>query len=67
LNSIAVPRTRFPIAEGFGIFFGVVAWDLLADGHLEIIRAVFIASVCSLVWFGLRCWKNKTRNKQPMR
>jgi len=52
LNSIAVPRTRFPIAEGFGIFFGVVAWDLLADGHLEIIRAAFIASVCSLVWFG---------------
>ncbi|MFZ4535737.1 hypothetical protein [Propionivibrio sp.] len=48
-------------------FFGVVAWDLLADGHLEIIRAALIAGACSLAWIGLRCWKNKTRSKHPMR
>jgi uncharacterized membrane protein (UPF0136 family) len=63
---MAAPRTTFPIAEGFGIFVGVVAWDLLTEGHLEIIRAAFIASVCALAWFGLRCWKSKTRNKPPM-
>ena len=64
---MADPHTTFPIAEGIGIFFGFVAWDLLVEGHPEIIRAAIIASVCSLVWFGLRCWKNKTRNKHPMR
>jgi uncharacterized membrane protein (UPF0136 family) len=62
---MARPHTTFPIAEGCGIFFGIVAWDLLTEGHLEIIRAAFIASVCSLVWFGLRCWK--ARNKHPDR
>jgi arginine exporter protein ArgO len=62
---MAAPRPTFPIAEGIGIFVGVVAWDLLADGHLEIIRAVLIAGICSLAWFGLRCWK--TRNKHPER
>lgn len=62
---MAKPHTTFPIAEGFGIFFGVVAWDLLTDGHLEIIRAALIASACSLAWFVLRCWK--ARNKHPLR
>ncbi len=64
---MARPHTTFPIAEGFGIFFGVVAWELLTEGHLEIIRAALIAGACSLAWFGLRCWKNRTRNKHPMR
>jgi hypothetical protein len=64
---MARPRTPFPISEGFGIFVGVVAWDLLTDGQLEIIRAALIASICSLAWFGLRCWKNRTRNRHPMR
>jgi len=53
------PRTTFPMAEGVGIFVGVVAWYLLTDGHIEAIRALIIASGCSLVWFGLRCWKNR--------
>jgi len=64
---MAAPRTPFPIAEGLGVFIGVLAWGLLTEGHLEIIRAAFIASVCSLAWFVLRCWKNRTRNKHPMR
>lgn len=58
------PHTTFPIAEGVGIFVGVVAWYLLADGHIEFTKALLIAVSSSLVWFGLRCWKNKnTRNK----
>lgn len=52
------PRATFPMAEGVGIFVGVVAWHLLADGQIEAIRALLIAAGCSLVWFGLRCWKN---------
>lgn len=55
------PRATFPMAEGVGIFVGVVAWHLLADGQIEAIRALLIASACSLVWFGLRCWKNRRR------
>ncbi|MBK7324618.1 MAG: hypothetical protein IPI89_00285 [Propionivibrio sp.] len=58
------PSATFPIAEGVGIFVGVVAWDLLADGRMEVIRALLIAASCSLAWFGWRCWKAKTRNKQ---
>ena len=49
------------MAEGVGIFVGVVAWYLLAEGHIEVIRALLIAGGCSLVWFGLRCWKNRRR------
>lgn len=64
---MADPRTTFPIAEGLGIFVGVLAWDLLTEGHLEIVHAAFIAGVCSLAWFGLRCWKSRTRNKRPLR
>jgi hypothetical protein len=56
---MSAPRTTFPMAEGVGIFVGVVAWHLLADGQIEAVRALLIAAGCSLVWFGLRCWKNK--------
>ena len=55
------PPSTFPVAEGVGIFVGVVAWYLLAEGHIEVIRALLIAGGCSLVWFGLRCWKNRRR------
>lgn len=57
------PHTTFPIAEGVGIFVGVVGWYLLADGHIEVVKALIIAASSSLVWFGLRCWKDRTRNK----
>ena len=57
------PQRSFPIAEGVGIFFGVVAWYLLADGRIEVIKALLIAGSCSLVWFGLRRWKERERNK----
>lgn len=53
------PPTTFPVAEGIGIFVGIVAWDLLADGQIEIIKAALIAIPCSLIWFGLRRWRDK--------
>ena len=61
---MTTPPTTFPHAEGIGVFVGVVAWDLLADGHMEIIKALLIAVPCSLAWFGVRCWKEKSRNKK---
>jgi hypothetical protein len=64
LNAMATPPTTFPLAEGIGVFVGVVAWDLLTDGHLEIIKALLIAAPCTLAWFGVRCWKEKNRDKK---
>ena len=29
------PRATFPVAEGIGVFVGIIAWDLFNDGHLE--------------------------------
>ncbi|WP_301102419.1 hypothetical protein [Propionivibrio sp.] len=63
MNTMPAPHTTFPVAEGLGIFVGVVAWYLLADGHIELIRALLAAAAGSIVWFGLRCWKEKNRNK----
>ena len=54
-------HTAFPIAEGLGIFFGVVGWDLLSDGHLELAKAALIAAPATLIWYGLRCWKERRR------
>ena len=56
------PHTTFPLAEGLGIFVGIVAWDLLFDGHMQFIRSVLIAAFCSLVWFGFRHWRGKAHN-----
>ena len=63
---MSAPRTTFPMAEGVGIFVGVVAWHLLADGQIEALRALLIAAGSSLAWFGLRCWKN-WRHQAPHR
>jgi len=60
------PRTTaFPITEGIGIFVGVLAWDLLVDGQLELLKALVISTSCTLVWYGMRCWNNKENNKKP--
>jgi arginine exporter protein ArgO len=56
--------TTFPIAEAIGIFVGVVAWDLLSEGRMEIIKALAIAAPCSLVWYGIRYWREKTRRRE---
>ena len=62
-TSMQEQKTRFPIAEGIGIFVGVVAWDLLSEGYVEITRALSIAAPCSLAWFALRYWKNRKQKK----
>lgn len=64
LNSMASSPVTFPVAEGVGIFVGIVAWDLLADGRMEIAKAFVIAVSCSLVWYGARCWNEQKRRKQ---
>lgn len=56
---MSAPHTAFPVSEGLGIFVGIVAWDLLADGRMDLVKAVLIAAPCSILWFGLRYWKNK--------
>lgn len=48
---------HFPVAEGLGVFVGVAAWDLLAEGQLDAPRALLIALACSLVWYGVRRWR----------
>jgi hypothetical protein len=53
----------FPVAEGLGIFFGVIGWDLLSDGHLEVVKAALVAAPATLAWFGLRCWNERNRDK----
>jgi hypothetical protein len=57
------PRTTYPVAEGVGIFVGIVAWDLLSDGQMDVAKAAFIAIPCSLVWFGIRLWRAKGKAK----
>lgn len=63
LNLMPTPRTTFPIAEGVGIFVGIVAWDLLSDGHPNLAKAALIAVPCSLLWFAIRYWKARNKNK----
>lgn len=61
---IAMSRTptKFPFIEGVGVFIGVLGWDLLSEGHLEIGRALMIAVPFTLVWFALRYWRqNKSK------
>ena len=61
------PPSTFPLAEGIGIFVGVVAWDLLTGGQVEILKALLIAVPCSLVWFGVRRWRDKAGKSKTHR
>ncbi len=61
---MAFRSTSFPIAEGAGIFVGVLAWDLLSEGQLNLVKALAIAVPCTIVWFALRYWKQKSRHSQ---
>lgn len=65
LNAMTGPRTDFPLAEAAGIFVGIVAWDLLADGHLAIFKAALITIPCALVWFGVRRWRRGRGSNDP--
>jgi len=52
--------TKFPLAEGVGIFVGVLAWDLLSEGRLGLLKALIIAIPCTLGWYAIRRWKQRT-------
>ena len=48
LNTMIKPQVTFPVAEGVGIFVGIVAWDLLTDGRVDIAKALLIATPFAL-------------------
>ena len=50
------PQVTFPVAEGVGIFVGIVAWDLLTDGRVDIAKALLIAAPCAIAWFGIQTY-----------
>ncbi len=60
LNTMSLRPTNFPFAEGIGIFVGVLAWNLLSEGRLDILNALVIAVPRTLAWFALRRWKQKS-------
>ena len=62
-RSRPTPRTRFPVAEGVGIFVGIVAWDLLIDGQMNLVKAILIAAPISLAWFAVRYWRAREHDK----
>ena len=61
---MAKHQITFPVAEGLGIFVGIVAWDLLTDGRVDIAKALLIAAPCALAWFAVRYLKQKLKDKQ---
>ncbi len=63
MKAMALPINSFPLSEGIGVFVGVIAWDLLVDGRIEIIKAALISAPFTIAWFALRCWKRRSKNK----
>ncbi len=57
---MAFRPTKFPLAEGIGIFVGILAWDLLSEGHLDVFKALIIAVPCTFAWFAIRFWRKKS-------
>ena len=56
-------KPPFPLIEGVGILIGVMAWDLLNDGYVNIDKAFLIAAPCTLIWFAIRCWRYRAQNR----
>jgi len=54
---------KFPLAEGVGIFVGVLAWDLLSEGRIGLLKALIIAVPCTLAWYAIRRWRHRTENR----
>jgi hypothetical protein len=46
MRAVAQLPQPFPVAEGIGIFIGIVAWDVLSAGEMELLKASLIAAVC---------------------
>jgi hypothetical protein len=61
LNPASSRSKKFPLAEGIGIFIGILAWDLLSEGRLDPLKALLIAVPCALVWYAIRCRKHDAR------
>jgi len=53
------------VAEGVGIFIGIVAWNVLTAGELELLRASLIAAGGALVWYGARRWLSGKNDRTP--
>lgn len=64
MSSLVHTPARIPVAEGIGIFVGIVAWDVLTVGHTELIKALLIAAAGSLVWYGVRYWQSARLRKR---
>ena len=67
LNTVATPRSNFPVAEGVGIFIGIAAYDLLTDGRMDLLKSLSIAVPAAIVWYAFRLLKDRLRDKQPPR
>lgn len=65
MSAVAQPPVPFPLAEGIGIFVGIVAWDVLSVGEMELLKASLVATAGALVWYGVRCWLTTNRRKGP--
>ena len=48
-----------PCRRRHGIFLGVIAWDLLSEGYVDLTKALIVTAPVSLGWFALRCWKDR--------
>lgn len=53
--------TKFPLAEGIGIFIGILAWDLLSEGRPDLLKALAIAVPSALVWYVVRLLRRHVR------
>ena len=57
MSVVAEPPQPIPYAEGIGIFLGIVGWDVLTAGEVELLKASVIAAAAALAWYGVRCWR----------
>ncbi len=65
MSAVAQSPVPFPLAEGIGIFVGIVAWDVLSVGEMELLKASLVATAGALLWYGVRCWLTTNRRKGP--
>lgn len=63
MRGVAHPPPPFPLSEGIGIFIGIVAWDVLRAGEMELLKASLIAATGALIWYGARCWLSRRKRR----
>ncbi|MDR2787644.1 MAG: hypothetical protein LBD06_04650 [Candidatus Accumulibacter sp.] len=64
MRSASSRTTKFPLAEGVGIFVGILAWDLLSEGHPDLFKALAIALPCTLLWYAIRYLKRAEEKQE---